>query len=808
MNPEVSLSHTVSEDPTTCSKEPTGWPTGWPALYQRIFSADVEDELLHEEWPLDGRLPKEDDAPAGVVACVEAAALRNGWVRLTRILLAQPYPLSPRQRMALLLKLVNRGHGDSNRLGITEALLSGLSPTQLPHDRAQAHTLLQACASCHAWGVVTELGRGGWLQQWLQCWPELNSMFWEQVLGEGTAPFPIHISPKLVLDPLLASGLPLPHGGTAAVAERILKAALGDDGKGQQTPAWINRAVALMNDACQRGNDSLLTTETGETWAHRLFGLIPKNPVASEQKSLLRLFPSINWTSSDLHGTTPLHALLCLPRNSKPEIERWQRMWVRRAAISQVGWDQTDALGQTPWDSINIEGDQSSWKNVLIGEAIRGVLESQPKQKEEKPSEAQDGEPGTPAPSLGTMEHTLHALALQENDPGLRWVSELMQASPVDEVPKALGCELTSSERCAFWRAIAASRKWAYYQEPTENPAPPPPPPDTSPSWVLYSKEALACLARSVDEETDDDNLKAFRRIQKIAKERTINGEGRRPLASADGVSRALNDLLDTFPHFEEVVTHIRDHAVLQSAGDGTFWIPPLLLLGGPGIGKTFFLSELARLVETDFRLIGMEGMSGGFILSGLSSTWSNGKPGLIFQHAFDAKTANPIVLLDEVDKANRSGDARYPPDMVLLPVLEPQTAGCYRDEFIDLPLDLRKVIWVASANDVGSIYPPLYSRFDVISVPNPDRHARRSLTRGVYRSLRQAQSWGPKADERLPEAFLDALVDRTTTARDTRRLLNTAVARAFSAGRTAPLPVDLPGTVPPPKAIWDQTAE
>ena len=117
---------------------------------------------------------------------------------------------------------------------------------------------------------------------------------------------------------------------------------------------------------------------------------------------------------------------------------------------------------------------------------------------------------------------------------------------------------------------------------------------------------------------------------------------------------------------------------------------------------------------------------------------------------------ANPIFVLGEIDKAG--GDTRYDPLGALYTLLEPDTAGRFCDEFIDMELDASRMLWIATANDASSIPEPILSRMNVYTIEAPDRNGARAIAAAVYRDLLARHGWPFEAEAR-PEV-LDMLAD------------------------------------------------
>src|ERR1700747_84273 len=171
----------------------------------------------------------------------------------------------------------------------------------------------------------------------------------------------------------------------------------------------------------------------------------------------------------------------------------------------------------------------------------------------------------------------------------------------------------------------------------------------------------------------------------------------------------SIDDLIDALPNFSEPLDDIRKQVALCLETEDRLELMPILLLGDPGIGKTHFAKQLARMLGTAYQYVAMSSLTAGWILSGASSQWKNAKPGKGFQTLGNGRYANPVIVVDEIDKA--SGDAQYDPLGALYALLERETAQAFIDEFAEVPINAAQVIWVATANDDRAIPEPILSR-------------------------------------------------------------------------------------------------
>lgn len=261
-----------------------------------------------------------------------------------------------------------------------------------------------------------------------------------------------------------------------------------------------------------------------------------------------------------------------------------------------------------------------------------------------------------------------------------------------------------------------------------------------------------------------------------------------RRLAAFNDLS-VFKDLKQRFPNFLEIVDFIESNAIGLSKFDLPFEITPILLLGEPGLGKTYFVSELAKLMNITYYEISMATMTASFALTGGNIQWGEGTIGFIANSLIDSEVANPIFLIDEIDKSH--GSYHYNPINAFYSLLEPHSAKNFLDEALEIKLDASRVIWFATANNLNEVPEPIQSRFTVIQIRQPDRAQMKHVIASIYSNFRSAKPFGSYFNASMLDETIEVLLDKSP--REARIAIDAGCLTALKHDRKDVLPCDFP---------------
>lgn len=304
----------------------------------------------------------------------------------------------------------------------------------------------------------------------------------------------------------------------------------------------------------------------------------------------------------------------------------------------------------------------------------------------------------------------------------------------------------------------------------------------TTPEAVHVCK--TEAFKRLMDSEHDSDNRKRLEAMLPITQPKTL---GKVSAETISGVQRLLEEQPNMAEALEIILGELRARHLSQAPAK----LPPLLLCGGPGTGKTRLVTEIARMMGLPHMEIPLAGSADAIKITGLSRYWATAGSGFIARTLCDNDYANPVFIFDEIEKAG-SSEKGDPHDAMLM-LLEENTAKTFRDEFMQVPIDASHGSFLATANSIESLPPPLLSRFIVVEVSPLSYEDRIKVIASIYRNLRHSEPYGHFFSEAISDCIAEAMArDESLSPRIIRQQLRLAMQRACKPLAKAPSPGSL----------------
>ncbi len=232
-------------------------------------------------------------------------------------------------------------------------------------------------------------------------------------------------------------------------------------------------------------------------------------------------------------------------------------------------------------------------------------------------------------------------------------------------------------------------------------------------------------------------------------------------------------------PHLDVLTRLVETNVRAALAMGMPTFLEPVLLVGEPGVGKTWLLSRLGEVLGLPFRSYQMSSSSLAEGLSGAHPSWRNSGPGLVARTLLTQPIANALFFVDEFDKTHAHSN-NSDPFRPFYSLLEPEGARSFTDEFLGFGIDASRALWVLAANDASGLPKAILDRVVVIDVPEMVREQRVVVATSVYEEANAARRGFFGAA--LPPPVLERLAD--LSPRSARVTIERAMTVAAADGR------------------------
>jgi len=318
---------------------------------------------------------------------------------------------------------------------------------------------------------------------------------------------------------------------------------------------------------------------------------------------------------------------------------------------------------------------------------------------------------------------------------------------------------------------------------------------------AYYIKEKIAAMKEELgDYSQDEDMLDLLEKLQKAKIPKDVKGKidaemkklAKMPPFSAEStVSRNYIETLLELP-WEKMTKDIvdlekadaileRDHYGLKEAKERVLdylavkKLNPsmkgsiLCFAGPPGVGKTSLVKSIAEAMGRKFVRVSLGGVRDEAEIRGQRRTYIGSMPGKIIKAMKDAGTKNPVMLLDEIDKM--SNDYKGDPASAMLEVLDPEQNKAFDDHYIDIPYDLSKVFFVATANDLRNVSQPLLDRMEIIELSSYTEYEKLHIAKKFLINQAKEENGLTGLDLDISEAIILRIINEYTREAGVRNL-------------------------------------
>jgi ATP-dependent Lon protease len=301
----------------------------------------------------------------------------------------------------------------------------------------------------------------------------------------------------------------------------------------------------------------------------------------------------------------------------------------------------------------------------------------------------------------------------------------------------------------------------------------------------FYNEEDYYNLIKLSDfvENRDDKHLynseSTFAKLMELSKHLHLH-KGLPAKNPSENIIEKLNNIKKDFPNFNKVTNYIILSIKASIITKNMIKIHPILLTGNAGVGKTNYCKGIAECFDMNLTTINMQQVTHDFELCGLTYGYSTGDTGKIYKSIVKSNIINPIILLDEIDKSQSNVSGATPTNAIIT-ALEPSTANDYYENSLELGIDVSKVNWIATANDLFMIPKHLWSRFRIFKINNPSKEDSVNIINSVYKTIRSESLVKSILDEELTEITTLKIKSIANNPREMSFLLREAIDNAIS---------------------------
>lgn len=218
----------------------------------------------------------------------------------------------------------------------------------------------------------------------------------------------------------------------------------------------------------------------------------------------------------------------------------------------------------------------------------------------------------------------------------------------------------------------------------------------------------------------------------------------------------------------KKVKERILEHLAVRAFAPDTY-SPILCLVGPPGVGKTSIAASIAKALNRKYVRISLGGVRDEAEIRGHRKTYLGAMPGRIMTALSQGKSHNPLMLLDEIDKM--SADLRGDPTAALLEVLDPEQNRHFRDHFVEVPYDLSKTLFFATANNLQNIPRPLLDRMEIIDVNSYTENEKTMIARNHLYPKQLAKHGLKKSQIKVKPTVFNKVINEYTKEAGVRNL-------------------------------------